>query len=208
MNVYDFVDKPIEFGRLFWPKLVFYDKQEEIILSVRDNYETYVPAANRVGKSCVAAFIALWFFLTRSPCRVVTTSADFDQLRRVLWGEIDRLLQTSVYPLDAKDGGILAYNFMDIHKVVGGRVDEFSYLIGRTAAKGEGLQGHHAFDEIRKVYNTLGIVDEASGVDDINYDMIVGWAGRLLALGNPIRNKKGPNWFEKNVKAGDLITAV
>ena len=62
-----FQREPILFFRLLWPEVRFYDKQIEIIESVRDNDETFVPAGNMLGKDYVAAAVALWFFLTRHP---------------------------------------------------------------------------------------------------------------------------------------------
>ena len=40
---------PIAFQKLLWPQVTFYDKQREIIYSVEDNDETYVPAGNMLG---------------------------------------------------------------------------------------------------------------------------------------------------------------
>lgn len=40
---------PIAFVRLVWPKIKLYDKQREILYSVRDNDETVVPAGNMLG---------------------------------------------------------------------------------------------------------------------------------------------------------------
>lgn len=40
---------PLKFAKALWPKVTFYDKQREIIYSVRDNDETFVPAGNMLG---------------------------------------------------------------------------------------------------------------------------------------------------------------
>lgn len=40
---------PIKFAALFWPEVSFYREQRDIIYSVRDNDETYVPAGNMLG---------------------------------------------------------------------------------------------------------------------------------------------------------------
>jgi hypothetical protein len=42
---------PLVFANLLWPEVEFYDKQKEIIYSVRDNIETVVPAGNMLGIS-------------------------------------------------------------------------------------------------------------------------------------------------------------
>src|SRR5215210_988404 len=84
---------PAGFAQRYWPQVTFYDKQWEIIESVRDNAETVVVAGHQLGKDFAAAFVVLWFYLTRHPVRVVTTSVKDDHLR-VLWGEIGRYLDT------------------------------------------------------------------------------------------------------------------
>ena len=101
------IEDPLKFQRLCWPDVKFYDKQIEIIESVAYNDETIVPAGNKLGKDFVAAFIALWFFCSRSPARVVTSSAGQNQLKSVLWGEIRRFINTSKYPLPIQVNDLL-----------------------------------------------------------------------------------------------------
>lgn len=184
---------PIKFGKFCWPDITFYRQQREIIYSVRDNDETFVPAGNMLGKDFVAAFIALWFFVSRHPCRVVTTSVDGTQLESVLWGEIRRFVQSSRYELP------IVNNHLHIRKVVKGQVDGLSYLLGRVAAKGEGMLGHHIAKTGDGIVRTLFIADEASGVEDISYDRADTWAERKLVIGNPY---PCTNFFFRGVKAG------
>jgi hypothetical protein len=152
---------PIDFAAVLWPNITFYDKQREIIYSVVHNDETFVPAGHMLGKDFVAAFVALWFFLSRVPCRVVTTSADYPQLEAVLWGEIRRFVQTAAFPLEARNAGPLVVNHLHIRKVINGTVDGLSYLVGRVSAKGEGMQGHHIAEVGDRIPRTLWIADEA-----------------------------------------------
>lgn len=178
-----------------WPHVTFYDKQREVIRSVWQNDETYVPAGNQLGKDFVAGFIALAYFLTHDFVRVVTTSVA-DHHLRVLWDEINAYIRTSRVPLTVEDGGPLRVNHHDIRKRYGSSEgQEKSYLIGRVSAKGEGLQGHHA-------PHSLLIVDEASGAEEIVYDMASAWAKRMLIIGNPLPCN---NFFYQGVKAGDLL---
>ena len=200
-DIYTLAENPIEFSRLLWPDITFYDKQQEIILSVRDNSETVVTAGNELGKDFVSGFICVWFFMTKHPVRIVTTSVNDDHLR-VLWGEIGRFIDDAVIPLRSTDGGPLIVNHREIRKKINGERDSFSYLIGKVSEKGEGLQGHHA-DE------TLFVVDEASGVEDVAYKMGTTWADRVLIIGNPWPCE---NFFKKavlgqigtNDKGGDI----
>lgn len=186
-----------------WPQIHFYDKQVEIIHSVRDNLNTYVVAGNMLGKDFVSGFIALWYFLThyrsdksRNWVRVLTTSVKDEHLD-VLWGEIARFVASSVIPLSHKQGGPLVLNSHEIRHVdelqlTGGNAG--SYLKGQVSGKGEGFQGHHA-------EHTLLIVDEASGVEDIVYDMSSTWAKRILMISNP---NPCANFFFRGVKQGDI----
>jgi hypothetical protein len=195
---------PIDFAAVLWPNITFYDKQREIIYSVVHNDETFVPAGHMLGKDFVAAFVALWFFLSRVPCRVVTTSADYPQLEAVLWGEIRRFVQTAAFPLESRNdgsGGPLVVNHLHIRKVHNGVMDGLSYLVGRVSAKGEGMQGHHIAEVGDRIPRTLWIADEASGVDDAGYKAADTWARRKLVIGNPY---PCTNFFRTGVKGGDL----
>jgi hypothetical protein len=186
-----------------WPTNTFYDKQIEIINSVRDNYETVVVAGNMLGKDYVAGFIALSFFLTRMPCRVVTTSADHPQLEAVLWGEIRRFIQNSAIPLSHTEGGPLVVNHLHLRKIDPhtGKICPFSYMIGRVSAKGEGLLGHHVADTGDGIPRTLFLADEASGVDNESWEKPDTWAKKKLAIGNPF---PCINFFREAVREGDI----
>lgn len=201
---------PMKLQRLLWPSVTFYRKQREVIYSVFENDETVVPAGNMLGKDYVAGFIALAFFLTRHPCRIVTTSADYAQLEAVLWGEIRRFIGSSRYPLNHEAGGPLIINHLLIRKWYRGQMCGISYLMGRTASKGEGMLGHHAnpgecCGEVvttrHDLPRTLFIADEASGVEDITFERADTWAARKLIIGNPYPCS---NHFKRAVKEGDI----
>lgn len=207
MNPFAYWDKPVEFMHLLWPQYPIYDKQQQICESIVTTGETFVPAGNMLGKDFITGMIALWFFLTRWPVRVVTTSADHSQLESVLWGEIRRFIQTSVVELDINKGGPLLINHLHLRKHMPTDRTEvcgLSYCLGRVAAKGEGLLGHHIANMGDGIPRTLLLVDEASGVEDMAYERGTTWANRILAIGNCYTNPMGPNFFERAVKAGDI----
>lgn len=186
--------EPLAFQHALWPDVTFYDKQREVIHSVRDDNETFVVAGNMLGKDFVSGFIALWFFICHDVVRVITTSVKDDHLR-VLWGEIGSFIQTSRLPLIREMGGPLIVNHRDIRKAIGSpRAKEISYLRGMVSSRGEGMAGHHA-------PHTLLIIDEASGVDDEVYTQGDTWARKKLIIGNP---NPCANFFYKGVKAGSL----
>jgi hypothetical protein len=208
---------PLKFGKMLWPNLKFYREQKDIIYSVRDNDETFVVAGNMLGKDFVSAFIILWFFISRTPCRIVTTSADYSQLEAVLWGEIRNFIQTSRYNLYHTKGGPLIVNDMHIRKAIhpeGSKGPKdfqmcgLSYIMAKVSKKGEGMLGHHVTEDSVEggitedgIPRTLYVADEASGVDDVSYKRADTWADRKLVIGNPYPCN---NFFFNGVKGGDI----
>lgn len=200
---------PFAFQALVWPDIYFYDKQRAVIHSVVHDAETYVPAGQKLGKDFVAAFIAVYFFVTRKPVRVVTTSAK-DQHLDVLWGEIGRLIQRSekTHPLDSRKGGPLLVNDRLIRKVdrAGNRCP-ISYIMGMVANDQSiaAMGGHHANPDTVEEANdgvprTLWMCDEASSAHDDYYPVVSPWAQRKLIFGN---TWDCANFFYRGVKAGD-----
>lgn len=190
------LEDPILFQKLCWPDITLYDKQREILHSVRDNDETIVPAGNALGKDFVSALCALWFFCSRSPCRVVTSSVDQPQLKGVLWGEIRRFVQTSRYPLPIQMNDLMIRQIQP-----DGTPEPRSYLIGRVTAKGEGLLGHHIEQRADGLPRTLALFDECSGIENGCWEVVDTWAHRKLAIGNPY---PCTNFFFRGVKDGDV----
>lgn len=188
---------PIRLLEMCWPQVKIYDKQKETIYSVIQNDETIVPAGNKLGKDFISAYIALYFFLRCTPCRVITTSVDEGQLENVLWGEMKWFIQNSKVQLP------LVVKHLEIKKLVNGIEDPKSYLIGRVAKKEEGLLGHHlARNELP--YGgpaTLMIYDEASGIENGFKDKTDTWAHRTLIIGNPFPCE---NFFKAGVKKGNI----
>ena len=182
-NALDYWNSPLEFVANFWPDVRLYNKQREILESIALNDETYVPAANMMGKDFVSGLAVLWFFLTRSPCRIVTTSVKDDHLS-VLWGEIGRFIDTCRFPLDVKRGGPLQITHREMRKMVNGRLESLSYVKGMVAAQGAAMQGHHIALTGDGIPRTFFFVDESSGVQDEYYKMANSWANRILSVGN------------------------
>lgn len=186
---------PVAFVRLLWPDIYLYDKQREIMYSLVENDETIVPAGNMLGKDFTAGLAALYFFMTRHPCRVVTTSVDQGQLEKVLWGEINRFIQTAAHALP------LRVNHCDVKKIVDGKECPLSYLLGRVAGSPEGLLGHHLPWGPGKSPRTLMMFDEGSGIDPTYKEKTDTWVHRTLTIGNPYPCE---NHFKIDSKAGDV----
>ncbi len=195
---------PIRLAKELWPDVVFYKEQRQIIYSVWYNDETIVAAGNKLGKDFVAAYIVLAFFLTRNPCKIVTTSVKEKHLN-VLWGEIAKFIRTCKYPLDHKKGGPLVINADGMKKVIDGEVYPDSYVMRLVANQEsmESFQGHHATPDpgmlALDVPLNLFVSDESSGMPDDYYKMAITWAKRILLFGNPWPCE---NYFKHAVKGG------
>ncbi len=202
---------PLEFAKLAWPHIYFYDKQREIIYSVLENDETYVPAGNMLGKDFVAGFIIIYFFMTRFPCRVITTSVTAPHLD-VLWGEMNRYIQECRFAIKREHGGPLIVNHYEIKRwlptyqrdrkqidsdgnfvldehgnkiVIGGDVAPLCYIKGVvTGSSSEGLSGHHVPNIGDGIKRALLVEDEASGCSDEVHKKGSAWFNSFLAIGN------------------------
>jgi hypothetical protein len=180
------ITDPFKLQALCWPNLRFYDKQVEIIKSVWENKITVVPAANVMGKDFVGGFICLAFFLSRHPCRIVTTSAKDDHLD-VLWGELRRFVDTSVIPLDSTKGGPLIVNQHEMRKILSTGIEcKISYCKGMVASpdKIAAMQGHHVAQTGDGIPRTLFLTDESSSVPHLYWGMARTWAQRIFSFGN------------------------
>lgn len=185
---------PVQFVKLCWPEITLYQEQRDIMYSVMDNIETVVPAGHQLGKDFVSGLITLWFFVAHHPVRIVTTSVDGTQLEGVLWGEIRRFLQTSKFKLPIVVNHLHLKKYNDPGET---QVDGLSYCLGRVAARGEGLSGHHIARKYYQHPHTLAVIDEASGVDTVSYEKMIEWAHRRLIIGNPYQCDNFFKWAVK-----------
>ncbi len=190
------LEDPLCFQKLCWPDMLLYDKQIEIIKSVEENDETVVVAGNQLGKDFITGFIVLWFYCSRSPCHIITSSAGQTQLKSVLWGEIRNFIQSSVIPLPLKVNDLaLSYIKED------GTIEPKSYVLGIVTNTPENMQGHHLARGPNAQPRTLAIFDEASGIADEYSNAAETWAHRKLVIGNPLPCN---NFFFNAVEQGDI----
>lgn len=150
----------------------FWSKQEEIILSVRDNRYTTVRACHDVGKTYIAARTALWFLYSHPRSIVVTTAPTMRQVENLLWRELRSAHEASRQPL----GGEPLKTRLDI-------APDW-YAIGASSGDPDKLQGFHAASG-----DILIIIDEAAGVNEDAFEAIEGMMtsekARMLMIGNP-----------------------
>lgn len=154
-----------------------WEKEREIVYSVRDNIRTTVRSNNSSGKTYTTARIALWFLSSFVPSVVINTAPTGRQVKNQFWREFRRAYKSAKKPLGGK---LLQTQY---------NIDEDWFAIGFSVRDGddgmEAFQGWHA-------ENILVIVDEASGVSPQVFQAIQGaLAGggtvRLIYIGNPTR---------------------
>lgn len=149
-----------------------WSKQQEIMLSVRDNRRTAVRSCHGVGKSHTASLVASWWLDTHPPgtAFVVTSAPTFAQVRAILWRYIRRVHRR----------GKLAgrVNQTEWH------IDDELVAFGRKPADHD----ESAFQGIHARY-VLVILDEACGIPEqlwIAADALTTNSDcRILAIGNP-----------------------
>jgi phage terminase large subunit len=138
-----------------------------------------VKSGHGVGKSALLAWIILWWLLTRFPSKIACTAPTSHQLDDVLWGEISKWYRR--LPTGLKD--LLT---VTSDKVFVNAAPNEGFAVARTARKEkpEAFQGFHS-------ENMLFIVDEASGVDPIIFEVGEGSmsteGAKTLLTGNPTR---------------------
>lgn len=155
-----------------------WSKQKEILRSVFRNRKTVVPAGHGVGKTFVAAVIALTFLYVRKPAKVLTTAPTWLQVKRLLWSEMNRLFKERLVPQNFP--GKISQTQLHL------RDDWFA--LGLSPKESVNLQGFHG-------QNVLVIFDEASGIRRELYEaadsLLSGGDARILLIGNPT-GARGP----------------
>jgi len=163
-----------------------WEKQIEIMHSVRDNPNTIVVSANAQGKSWVSAAIVLWWLFTHKDSIVLTTAPTYRQIMSVLWAEVAKMYYGARFPL----GGDLTTGKI--------QVDPKWFALGIPSSEEVRFQGYHAED-------ILVVFDEAAGIEPHIYTAAAGnltsTNSRFLLIGNPTSPSgmfyefsKNPNW--------------
>jgi hypothetical protein len=151
-----------------------WSKQEEILRSVRDHRLTAVQSSHGVGKSFALSRV-VGFYLDNYPAGdfvVITTAPTWNQVKAVLWRYIGQMVEAHELP---------GYVTQNAQWKIGNEL----VAIGRKPAdrNEQGFQGIHGRKGI------IGVIDEASGVDDQIWNALDSMAStnasRIIAIGNP-----------------------
>lgn len=133
-----------------------------------------IRAGRKVGKSFLAAILALWWPVRYPDGRVIITATTDRQVRGIIWRDIRRLIRQSQgyeWPHQAKIPS------------VGIQWEDGRAIEGYTASTAEGAAGTSGA-------HLLFIVDEASGVEDYIFHTLLGnmaGGGTLVMISNPTR---------------------
>ena len=155
-------------------KAFVWSKQAEILESVRDHPRTAVKSCHGIGKSWVAANLALWWIDSHEPgsAIVVSTAPTYQQVHAILWEEIRKGHRSA-----GLDGVVL-------------KSDEWQDSTGDIVGFGRkpADTDEHGFQGIHRRY-VLVIIDEACGVPKQLFTAAEAVATnadcRILAIGNP-----------------------
>jgi len=200
-----FSKNPVEFIQFLWQDIYLWDKLEQIANSVRDYRGTVVPSGHGIGKSFIAARVAIWWLFTHYPSKVLTTAPTWAQVESVLWGEIRSAIQISQVKLtDEKDV---------LNTEIKLAPDWFAKGISTTESVSQREFGSTKFQGYHSP-NLLVIFDEAPGVERSIHiaveTLATGQNNRILKIGNPTsptgefyNNCYSENWNKIQVSCFD-----
>lgn len=186
-----------------------WDKQIELLESVRDYDRTACSSGRRVSKSHSAGGLGLWFYSSFPDARVVMSSTTARQVDEILWRELSmmRMRAGRCVSCKAERAAMIEAGIPDIvadqriprpcpHSALidgdigmlartGLKSEDYRQVWGFTARQAEAVQGIAGS-------RMLFIVDEASGVPQPIYDAINGnraGGAKILLIGNPTKNE-------------------
>jgi len=155
--------------------------QAEFLTAIAQGHRRIsVRSGHGVGKSTASSWAMLWFFMTRSPVKVVVTAPTSAQLFDAMFAELKRWIQQLPQPLQE----LLT---VKQDRVVFNAAPDEMFISARTsrAEQPEALQGIHA-------EHVMLVADEASGVPESVFEAAAGsmsgHAAVTLLLGNPTRS--------------------
>jgi len=122
-----------------------WDREAEILQSIKASRRTAVKACHGVGKTFTLAMAALWWLARYPEGIVLTTSPTQRQVRTQLWSEIRRAVERAKVPYPPLKTTELKFR------------DENNFAIGLSTNQAENFQGYHG-------KYVLIIADEAPGI--------------------------------------------
>lgn len=151
--------------------------QAEAMMALVSENRVAVRSGHGVGKTTALAWTIIWWLCTRRPCKVAVTANTAHQLSDVLWSELGRwhkAMKVLRNEIEIKSDKVLLKSAPD------------SFAVSRTSRREqpEALQGFHSD-------NMLFVIDEASGVPDVVFEVGQGAmstpGAKTIMTGNPTR---------------------
>src|ERR1700730_14476787 len=147
-----------------------WEREAEILQSIRTNRRTAVKACHGVGKTFTLGVAALWWLARYSEGIVLTTSPTQRKVIAQLWSEIHGAGERARVPYPKQKTTELKFR------------DDNNFAIGFSTNQSENFQGYHG-------KYVLIIADEAPGIDSGIWDAVAGtMAGgkvHIVMAGNP-----------------------
>jgi phage terminase large subunit len=159
--------------------------QVQGLTDISESDRLSIRAGHGVGKTFFLALVVFWFMLTRFPFKVPITANSQDQLRDIVWPELRKLRRH------------LPPELQQVITITAERIllgdtaeddDDASFAVARTASKDnpEALQGFHE-------ENLLFVIEEASGIEDIVFEVAQGAlstpGAKVVMCANPTRTE-------------------
>lgn len=171
-----------------------WEKQLEIAHSVRDNVVTSVKSCHAIGKSWIAARVAVWFLISHPDSIVVTTAPTWRQVKDILWREIGTAVEKAKVPLAPT-----------APNVSGWEIAKNWFAVGLSTTDPDKFQGYHSDSGY-----ILVIVDEAAGVPEPIFEgvdaILTSPMAKLLMIGNPTSSAGSFKLSHKKDSAANCIT--
>lgn len=157
--------------------------QQDALRAVASESRIAVKSGKGVGKSTWLAWCILWKMVTHLEVKIPCTATSAHQLYDVLWSEVGKWYRK----MKPEYRAYFDFNIGSDRISLAG-MEDVNFAVARTARKDqpEALQGFHAT-------NLLFIIDEASGIDDIIFEVAEGGmstkGAQTLMTGNPTRDQ-------------------
>lgn len=175
-----------------------WSKQAQVARAVRKHPLVACRSGHSIGKSVLAASVALWYLNALPNSRVVTTSSTWTNLKDILWAYIPKLIRQA--NCDVALGG----NILDTQVEV---TDGWG-IYAVSPQKPDAIGGYHSETGV------LVVVDEASALEQSHAEAIDGITtttrSRQLLLGNPLYPAgpfyeacNSPHWHALRISSTD-----
>jgi len=152
--------------------------QADALRAIAGDNKVAIKSGHGTGKSAYLSWLILWWLLTRYPTKIVATANTAHQLNDVLWTEVDK------WARQMPEGFKSQLEFKSDKISLAGSSDSFCAFRTSRRENPEALQGFHS-------ENMLIIVDEASGVPDVVFQVGEGAmstkGAKTVLTGNPTR---------------------